>query len=206
MLATFLFGCKEQAGKITVFDNLPESTFLTEVKTALENKKPVIVAFLAEWCPHCKKYKPVFLDIKNQYQDQVAFINIDVDDQNGETLLSRFQVQGIPTTAFVRIDGSILKVNVGGLEKENLITIVEELIKSKKKRRNEPIAPFPIELEQVKVPKKEEPPPPTPVATPIEELTKPEEESLPTVNPQEEMKVPTLDNEEVPESEEPADN
>ena len=183
ILATFLFGCKEIKRKISVFDYLPESTYLTEVKSAIENKKPVIVAFLAEWCPHCKKYKPVFLEAKNEYGNQITFLNIDVDDTNGSALSNRFQVKGIPTTAFVRPDGSVFKVQVGGIEKENLTQIIQDLLKSKRKRRGEPIAPFPIEPQEAKeAPKKEQP-----TEAPQELIKEKEEEPIePAVEPTQE--------------------
>lgn len=144
-ISAFIFGCKQKGSKITVFDRLPDSIYLTQVKTAIENKNPVAVAFTAEWCPHCRAYKPIFFEVKELYKDKVTFINIDLEDTTGSTLSSRFQVRGIPTTAFVRADGSVLKVQVGEIGKDELIKIADELIVNKKKKRGEPIAPFPIE-------------------------------------------------------------
>ncbi|OGI18908.1 MAG: hypothetical protein A3B68_06715 [Candidatus Melainabacteria bacterium RIFCSPHIGHO2_02_FULL_34_12] len=156
IFAVILTGCKEKGTKITVLDGLPESPYLTEMKTSLENQKPVVVSFTAEWCPHCRKFKPTFIEVKDLYQEKVTFVNIDVDDSNGSTLSNRFQVRGIPTTTFVRSDGSVFKVNVGGLEKEELIKVVDELILSRRKKRSEPIAPFPIEPQEKVTPKEEE--------------------------------------------------
>lgn len=145
LISAFMFGCKQKGSKITVFDELPDSVYLTQVKTAIENKTPVAVSFTAEWCPHCRAYKPVFFEVKELYKDKVTFINIGVDDKAGSALSSRFQVRGIPTTAFVRADGSVFKVQVGEIGKDELIKIADELIINKKKKRGEPIAPFPIE-------------------------------------------------------------
>ena len=144
ILSLFLSSCKG-GSRATVFDGLSESTYLTQMKTAIENKTPIAVSFTAEWCPHCQKYKPVFFEVKDLYKDKVSFINIDVDDKNGSELSSRFQVRGIPTTAFVRADGSVLQVKVGEVDKEELIKIAEELMVNRKKKRGEPVAPFPIE-------------------------------------------------------------
>ena len=157
ILLTFsLFGCDEKGGVVTVLDGVSDSPYLTQMKTSLENKKPVAVSFTAEWCPHCRAYKPVFFEVKDLFADKVTFINIDVDDQNGSAISGRFQVRGIPTTAFIRPDGSVFKVQVGEIEKEELTKIANDLIKSKKKKRGEPIAPFPIESKKEE-PKKEEP-------------------------------------------------
>lgn len=145
IFAVLLTGCKEKENISTAFDGLSESSFLTEVKASLNNKKPIAVAFTAEWCPHCKQYKPVFFDVKNSFQDQVTFLNIDVDDKDGSAISDRFQVKGIPTTAFIRGDGSVYKMEVGEVSKEKLNEIITELIASKKKGKNDPVAPFPIE-------------------------------------------------------------
>ena len=155
-MTIFLFGCKEKGKQISIFDGISESTYFTEAKTAIESKKPIAISFTAEWCPHCRKYKPVFFEVKDLFKDEVAFINIDVDDPNGSELSNRFQVKGIPTTAFVRPDGSIFKVQVGEIEKENLTTVINDLIKSKKRKRGEPVAPFPVELGEPSIQKKEE--------------------------------------------------
>jgi len=149
-IACFVFsialsGCKEKESLKTAFYGLPESSFIQEAKTSIQNKKPIAVSFTAEWCPHCKQYKPIFNEVKEIYKDQVTFISIDVDDEKGGDISDRFQVKGIPTTAFVRGDGSVFKVEVGELDKEKLKAVITELIASKKRGKDEPVAPFPIE-------------------------------------------------------------
>ena len=156
LVAFFLYGCKEKELSVSVFDGLPESTFLTEIKTSLENHVPLAIAFTAEWCPHCRQYKPVFSEVKDLYRDKVTFINIDVDDVNGSPISGRFQVRGIPTTGFIRADGSVYKLQVGEISKDNLIKIADDLILSKKRKKGEPVAPFPLDLNKEE-PKKEEP-------------------------------------------------
>ncbi len=174
ILPFFLSSCKG-GSKATVFDGLSESTYLTQMKTAIENKTPLAVSFTAEWCPHCQKYKPVFFEVKELYKDKVLFINIDADDKSGSELSSRFQVRGIPTTAFVRADGSVLQIKVGEVDKEELIKIAEELMVNKKKKRGEAVAPFPIE------PTKEE------------KVTEPAKDDSGSGNPQEKIKEEPLE-------------
>lgn len=146
LVASSLSGCKEKELDVSAFDGLPESTFVTQVKSSLESHTPLVIAFTAEWCPHCRKYKPTLSEVKDLYQSKVTFINIDVDDKNGSPISERFQVRGIPTTAFVRADGSVYKVQVGEIAKDELSKIAEELIVNKKRKKGEPVAPFPIDL------------------------------------------------------------
>ena len=193
-LLPFLFGCKDLKENVTVIYGLSESSYVSEVKSSLENKKPVVVSFTAEWCPHCRAYKPVFFEVKDLYKDKVTFINVDVDSPEGSPIAERFQVGGIPTTAFIRRDGSIFKVQVGEIEKENLTNLTNDLIASKKKKRGEPIAPFPIELQKIKQPSEQkelppqeliqeepkvEPTLPLPLSSPPPEEKREDEELLP---------------------------
>lgn len=144
-LSCWLCGCKEEVPSINVFYGLPESRYLSEFTSALEEKKPVVVSFTAKWCPHCRKYEPIFFEVGAIYENKVKFLNIDIEDPEGEIISKRFQVQGIPTTAFIRKDGSVFKVQVGGIEKLELASEVNKLIKSKRRKKGQPIAPFPIE-------------------------------------------------------------
>lgn len=137
-------GCR-QKDIVTAFDNLPESHYLDEAKQSLESKHPVAIAFTASWCPHCRAYKPVFFAVEEEFKNKAAFINIDVDEEEGSVLSERFQVQGVPTTAFVRQDGSVFKIHVGELDENSLTDIIKGLLKSRKKAKGEPIAPFSIE-------------------------------------------------------------
>lgn len=198
IISAFLYGCKEKEGKVSVFDGLPESTFLTEIKTSLENHTPLAIAFTAEWCPHCRKYKPVFSEIKDLYRDKVTFINIDVDDANGSPVSNRFQVRGIPTTGFVRADGSVYKIQVGDIAKDDLVKIADELIINKKRKKGEPVAPFPLDIKKEEVAPKEEPK--EPVKEELkEEETKPVEDEEVPAPPREGPagELPELQNEEM---------
>ena len=188
LVAFFLYGCKEKELDASVFDSLPESTFLTEAKTSLENHVPLAIAFTAEWCPHCRQYKPVFSEVKDLYRDKVAFINIDVDDKNGSSLSNRFQVRGIPTTAFIREDGSVLKVQVGEITKDDLIKIIDELIVSKKRKKGEPVAPFPLDIKKEEAAPEEQKQPVKEKSK--EEETKPEEVKPEETKPSEEVPPP----------------
>ena len=199
LIAFLLYGCKEKEVNVSVFDSLPESTFLTEMKTSLENHIPIAVAFTAEWCPHCRQYKPVFNEVKDLYRNKITFINIDVDDANGSPISNRFQVRGIPTSAFIRADGSVFKVQVGEISKDELVKISDELIVNKKRKKGEPVAPFPLDI------KKEEAAPEEP-KQPVKEEAKPEEvkpeeikqeESKPEETPSERV-VPPLPPQEEP--------
>lgn len=61
----------------------------------LQNSKPVLVDFHAEWCGPCKMAGPV-LDQLSEEQDKVEIVKVDVD--KNPTVTQKYGVMSIPTT------------------------------------------------------------------------------------------------------------
>ena len=51
---------------------------------ALNNEKPTFLEFYAEWCEVCKEMAPGILDLKNNYQNEINFVFLNVDNQKWE--------------------------------------------------------------------------------------------------------------------------
>ncbi|CAD8084082.1 unnamed protein product [Paramecium sonneborni] len=62
----------------------------------LENPKPVIVDFYADWCGPCKVLKPKLHSLHEQSQGkwELAVVNVDIDDL--QKISGQYASQGIP--------------------------------------------------------------------------------------------------------------
>lgn len=64
-------------------------------KLVLENDKPVVVDFWAEWCGPCRKLGPIIDDLAKEVGDKVDVYKVNVDEQRG--LGIAYQIMSIPT-------------------------------------------------------------------------------------------------------------
>lgn len=75
---------------------------------AKKDKKPVLLIFFTEWCPHCTKYSKVFHDEKVVEQAK-RFVMIRLDKDKNLQLSQKYAPDGeyIPRTYFLSSDGTL---------------------------------------------------------------------------------------------------
>jgi len=109
--------------------------------------KPVVLNFWASWCPACVSEMPAFGEVHRRFGDRVSFIGINmqevsldaaadlvertgvgyplVHDPNGE-IFRAFDGVAMPTTVFIRSDGTVARIHAGTIFEDALISLIED--------------------------------------------------------------------------------
>ena len=96
-----------------------DATFKAEV---LENSKPVIVDFWAEWCGPCKLIAPILDEVSHDYADRMAVAKVNVDEQ--QAIAARYGIRGIPTLMLFK-NGTLVGTKVGAVSKGQLTAFLD---------------------------------------------------------------------------------
>lgn len=110
---------------------LNTADFLTKIanykESPLEWKylgdKPSIVTFGADWCPACKKLKPVLEELAAEYDGSIYVYEVDVDDE--PEVSGAFGIEALPTTLIIPMDGAPILVK-GAVPKDVLKKAIDE--------------------------------------------------------------------------------
>ena len=96
--------------------NFGESSIDPEI--AFTNNKPTFLEFYAEWCEVCKEMAPKVADIKNEYETDINFVFLNVDNPKWEKYIRDFNVNGIPQLNLFDKDANLEFTFIGKQEQK----------------------------------------------------------------------------------------
>lgn len=89
------------------------------------NDKIEVMLFKAEWCGHCIKFKPVWEQLKNEYNNKFQFTMYDGDENKDK--IKEYNIKGFPSIVFK--DGSTVQPYNGPHDIETLQAIFGNFVK-----------------------------------------------------------------------------
>ena len=88
---------------------------------------PVFVDFWAEWCGPCRMVGPVVEELSNDYDGNVKFVKVNVDEAN--ELASKYNVFSIPTLMIFN-KGEIVAQQVGAASKDAYKNMIDRTLEN----------------------------------------------------------------------------
>ncbi len=98
-----------------------------EPEIAFTNNKPTFLEFYADWCEVCKEMAPKVDDIKNEYEKDINFVFLNVDNPKWEKYIRNFNVNGIPQVNIFDKDANLEFTLIGKQEEETIKESLDNL-------------------------------------------------------------------------------
>ncbi len=99
--------------------NVTTADFEAEV---LKSSIPVLIDFHAVWCGPCKASAPALEDAAREFEGEIAFVKVDVDQE--PEIAKTYDVQGVPTFIVMK-DGQPVERFQGMVSRGKLATVLE---------------------------------------------------------------------------------
>ena len=99
---------------------------------AFTNNKPTFLEFYAEWCEVCKEMAPQISSLKDEYEKDINFVFLNVDNQKWANYIQKFSVNGIPQVNLFDKKGNLISTFIG---KQDEIKIRESINNLKKEEK-----------------------------------------------------------------------
>ncbi len=121
---------------LVLFSNLFfQSTYLLksfgessiDPEIAFKNNKPTFLEFYAEWCEVCKEMAPKISALKEEYERDINFVFLNVDNQKWDNYIRKLEVNGIPQVNLFDKKGKLISTFIGKQEEIKIRNSIDQL-------------------------------------------------------------------------------
>ena len=99
---------------------------------AFTNNKPTFLEFYAEWCEVCKEMAPQVSAFKDEYEKDINFVFLNVDNQKWSNYIQKFAVNGIPQVNLFDKKGNLISTFIGKQDEIKIRKSINNLKKEEK--------------------------------------------------------------------------
>ncbi|MCQ9203902.1 MAG: thioredoxin domain-containing protein [Prochlorococcus marinus CUG1436] len=99
---------------------------------AFTNDKPTFLEFYAEWCEVCKEMAPKVSALKDEYEKDINFVFLNVDNQKWGNYIQKFSVNGIPQVNLFDKKGNLISTFIGKQDEIKIRESIENIKKEEK--------------------------------------------------------------------------
>eukprot|EP00274_Cyanoptyche_gloeocystis_P007472 CAMPEP_0196656222 /NCGR_PEP_ID=MMETSP1086-20130531/14093_1 /TAXON_ID=77921 /ORGANISM="Cyanoptyche gloeocystis , Strain SAG4.97" /LENGTH=208 /DNA_ID=CAMNT_0041988873 /DNA_START=205 /DNA_END=831 /DNA_ORIENTATION=+ len=130
MIAVVAAGTFSSSGGRVTLDTLASQSVPIDI--ALSNGKPTVVEFYADWCEGCKSMVPDVAALETDFEGNLNFVMLNVDNSRWIPELDKYDVDGIPHFEFLDERGndvgraigkqprSVLQANMAALARHDV--------------------------------------------------------------------------------------
>ena len=99
---------------------------------AFTNNKPTFLEFYAEWCEVCKDMAPKVSALKEEYEKDINFVFLNVDNQKWDNYIRKFDVNGIPQVNLFDKKGNLRSTFIGKQKEFTIRDSIDQIEKEAK--------------------------------------------------------------------------
>jgi thiol-disulfide isomerase/thioredoxin len=98
------------------------------------SKNAELMFFFADWCPHCKRSKPEWEEVRAEYEGKtvngytVKFKEIDCTSETEEVerMVEKYKIEGYPTLKLIK-DGNVIEYDAK-VSKDNMVEFLNTML------------------------------------------------------------------------------
>lgn len=94
---------------------------------AINNQKPILLEFYADWCTTCQGMSPIINSLEQQYADRINLVMLNIDDPRWQEIIEKYQVTGVPQFTFLDANQQIIDSLIGRVPKQIMAQIFEQI-------------------------------------------------------------------------------
>ena len=95
---------------------------------AFTNGKPTYLEFYAEWCEICKEMASEVTELKEDFDNEINFVFLNVDNPKWDKFIKQFKVNGIPQINIFDSNSNLQATFTGLQEEKTLKNSINNII------------------------------------------------------------------------------